>query len=131
MSLAARYPDVSLFHTRLPFKRNNAVMRRYMVNRFGTENSWVLCVDVDEFFDFPYSDRISLKAFLRYLNMNHYTAVLGYMLDRFSDRPLAEAGNTAPGSLHEAYPYYDITSIRKSDYFIFKDPHTGSEAAPA
>src|SRR5689334_16986350 len=88
VSIASGYPQVSVYATDLPFRGNNRLMRRFLVNRFGRKDHWVLCVDIDELFDYPYSDRISIKSLLSYLTSKSYTAMVSYLLDMVSDEPL-------------------------------------------
>lgn len=48
-------------------------MKQYLIERFG-RGWWTLSVDIDELFKYPCLDVVSLKALLRYLNENSYTA---------------------------------------------------------
>jgi len=75
----------------------------------------VLCVDVDELFDYPYSNTISLENFLRYLSQRPYTAVVAYLLDMFSNKPLSEPADSNQ-DLKESYPLYDVSAVTKSAY---------------
>jgi hypothetical protein len=80
-------------------------------------SGWCLDVDIDEYFDYPYSDTLTLSGFLEYLNARDYTAVLTQMLDMFSDRPLsALAEAPASENVKEVYRYYDLSQVRKVDY---------------
>ncbi len=80
------------------------------------DNCWCLCVDVDELFDYPFSDRISLTQFLDYLNKNEYTAVVSYMLDMFSKNSRVLDMNYT-NRLVDKYCYYDISQVKKEKYF--------------
>ena len=53
----------------------------------------VVALDVDELFDYPYSDVVSLGSFLRYLSKKSYTAVTAQMLDMFPGEPLERLKN--------------------------------------
>lgn len=112
---ASAHSFVSVFQTNVPFRGNNRGMRRYLVRRFGMHDHWVLCVDVDELFDYPYSDRIDLGSLLRYLRSKWFTAMAAYMLDMLPDGPLTDIDATLP--LKQAYPCYDISAVRKRGYF--------------
>ena len=116
VSLASAYPQVSVYTTDLPFRGNNRLMRRFLLNRFGRRDHWVLCVDVDELFDYPYSDRISLTSLLAYLNSKSYTAMVSYLLDMVSDKPIRDSGSGRE-SLKTSHPFYDISAVKKLDYF--------------
>ena len=55
-ALVASEPDVTVMRTPAPFKIYENIMRRWLVTRFGRRN-WVLCVDIDEFFDYRFAGR--------------------------------------------------------------------------
>lgn len=112
---ASAFPAVSVFDTDVPFRRNNRQMRRFLVRRFGGRNRWVLVVDVDEFFDYPCSDRVDLTSLLRYLRARRFTTLAAYLLDMVPDGPLDAVDVKAP--LGEAYRWYDISAVRKVGYF--------------
>src|SRR5215213_1400862 len=92
VSAASEYDDVTVIRTKLHFNADlegtdgQTLMRRYLIERFG-KGRWSLCVDVDELFDYPYSDVIGLGSLLGYLNSKSYTAVMAHMLDMFPERP--------------------------------------------
>lgn len=116
VALAAGHPQVSVFQTSIAFRDNNRSMRRFLVDRFGSSLHWIFCVDVDELFDYPFSDRIGLTALLRYLRSRSFTAMVAYLLDMLSDRPLSDA-SVPDCPLREAYPYYDVSAVRRYGYF--------------
>ncbi len=87
MTIAAAYPNVTLLRTRSPYARYENVMKRYLARRFS-RGRWNLCVDIDQLFDYPYSDRLPIKDFLRYLTASSNMAVVAQMLDMFTDLPL-------------------------------------------
>jgi hypothetical protein len=98
-------------------------MRRYLIRRFG-KNRWSLTVDMDELFDYPYSDVVGLGALLRYLNNGRYTAVVAQMLDMFPEKPLqsvvgdeGELAGSEDEPLKELHGFYDISGVRVQDYY--------------
>src|SRR5215204_2456382 len=107
------YDTVTVFRSTLPFKRYQVPMRQYLVERFGG-GRWCLCVDIDELFDYPYSDVVSLSSFLSYLNNNSYTAVIAQMLDMFPEESLSEASSEEDEPLKERHRFYDISNIRRT-----------------
>ena len=115
------YENVTVLYTGLLYKYYNVAMKRYLIERFGRRR-WTLSVDIDELFEYPYSNVVSLKALLGYLNENSYTAVVSYMLDMFSEEPLSEKPLSEEGSqkddlpLKERYRFYDISDIRTRSY---------------
>src|SRR5215212_4440670 len=83
------YDNVTVFQTKLPFKEYELFMKQYLITRFGWDR-WSLCVDIDELFDYPYSDVIDLASLLGYLNSKSYTAVTAHLLDMFPNKPLSD-----------------------------------------
>ncbi|HEX3043581.1 MAG TPA: glycosyltransferase family 2 protein [Bacillota bacterium] len=136
IGLLKSYQSVTIFETQLPHKQYECEIRRAVIEKHCRDN-WALCVDIDELFDYPYSDRISMGLFLRYLNSNKYTAVLSYLLDMFSkeftltaedpertpdypertpDYPEREPEDREK-DLVNTYCYYDLSNIRKIPYY--------------
>jgi len=114
ISLAARYDNVSILRSTLPFQRNELLFRRYLISRFG-QGRWSLCVDVDEFFDYPYSDVIGVDSLLGYLNSNHYTAVAAQMLDMFPVGPLAAQTEESARTFRERHKLCDLSALKRID----------------
>jgi len=113
--IARRYERVTVLRAKLPFKYYRNELKKYLVSRFG-KGRWSLYVDQDELFDYPYSDAVSLKSLLGYLNEHRYTTVVTQLLDMFADRPLSNQTGRKGGSLKERYRFYDISAIRERDY---------------
>jgi glycosyltransferase involved in cell wall biosynthesis len=118
-----KYDDVTVLRTRLPFRNYQLYMRRYLIARFG-KNRWSLTVDMDELFDYPYSDVVDLGSLLRYLNNGGYTAVVAQMLDMFPEKPLrslvgneGELADSKDEPLKELHRFYDISGVRVQDYY--------------
>ena len=120
----SRYDGVTVFETDAPYERYENSMKRYLAERFST-GRWNLIADIDELFDFPYSDRIGLRELLRYLNSHGYTAVAAQMLDMFADRPLNASSVEAGEDLTSTYRYYDISDILKSGHPLLELGHLG------
>ena len=106
---------ITVLRTDAPYKKYENTMKRYLAERFSA-GRWNLCADIDELFDYPFSETLSLRDFLGYLNANGYTAVVAQMLDMFSDTPLAELESTLGDLLNEKYVYYDTSLISKTEY---------------
>src|SRR5215210_9515729 len=90
------YKNVTVLQTGLPYRNpkggrggTEALFKQYLVERFGKKGRWCLCADIDELFDYPYSDVVGLGSLLGYLNANSYTAVAAQMLDMFPEEPLS------------------------------------------
>ncbi|WP_225892759.1 glycosyltransferase family 2 protein [Nostoc sphaeroides] len=116
IAIARQYSNVSILQTKSPYQKYETIMKKYLVKRFSL-NRWNLFADIDELFDYPFSDVLSLSSFLTYLNKNSYTAVVAQMLDMFANGSsfqdlIANKNN----SLKEVNSYYDISNISKSTY---------------
>lgn len=116
VALLKQYRNITVYETKLPHKKYECEIRRAIIEEH-CRNGWCLCVDIDELFEYPYSNRISMRDFLRYLNSQHYTAVLSYLLDMFSAE--VEFAPPEPGEdMVKQYCYYDISNIEKHLYGI-------------
>lgn len=107
---AAALERVTVLRCRLPFKTHSYAFRRFLVERFG-EGCWCLLTDIDERFDYPASDRLPFRGFLRYLNECGFTAVMTQMLDLFPDGPPA-AWPEGGRDLIEASVWYDLSGVK-------------------
>jgi hypothetical protein len=110
VSIASRYDRVSVFTTRLSFRRYEVGLRRWLVRTFG-RGRWSLNCDVDELFDYPSSNRLPLAGLLRYLRHYGYQAVTGQMLDLFSDRPFSRLHSSPDDDLRTTYRFYDLADL--------------------
>src|SRR5215203_4017049 len=108
------YDNTTVLRSKLPFKEYDVLFKQYLIGRFGRKDRWCLCVDIDELFDYPYSEVVGLNSFLGYLNSNSYTAVAAQMLDMFSEEPLSgREGSLQEEPLKERYRFYDISNISR------------------
>src|SRR5215208_2312581 len=109
------YENTTVLRTTLPYKRYEYPMTQYLIERFG-RGRWCLCVDIDELFDYPYSDIVGLGSLLRYLNERSYTAVVAQMLDMFPEEPLSGssgAANLPDEPLKKRHRFYDASDISR------------------
>jgi hypothetical protein len=79
---------VTIVRCDLPYSQYQTSLKLWLAQQFG-QGCWCLIADIDERFDFPFSDRITLTDFLRYLNSYNYSGVLTPMVDLFSDGPMS------------------------------------------
>ena len=119
VEMLCAHQDVTVLQTNAPYQKYENTMKRYLAERFSP-GKWNLCADIDELFDYPFSEKLSLSDFLGYLNNNNYTAVVAQMLDMFSDVPLNKLDSKTDDILKEKYVYYDISDIEKEDYLWSK-----------
>src|SRR5215208_2470211 len=116
------YENVTVLHTGLPFKRYEVSMRQYLIERFCQKGRWCLYADMDELFDYPYSDVVGLHSLLGYLNERSYTAVVAQMLDMFPEEPLSGRASNPDEPLKQRHRFYDISNIQTKG--IKEHPHT-------
>ena len=115
VSMLREYNRFTILQTRAPYRRYENTMKRYLAERFSN-GRWNLCVDIDELFDYPFSDRLAIADFLSYLNTFGYSAVVAQMLDFFSDEALTAVQSSPDDDLRIKYPYYDISNIQRTEY---------------
>jgi Glycosyl transferase family 2 len=113
VSAACRYDNVTVLRTKLPFKDYELPMKQYLIARFGKSGRWCLYVDIDELFDYPYSDVVSLDSFLRYLTSKSYTAVMAHMLDMFPEKPLSGRAGDPDEPIKEVHRFYDLSNVKR------------------
>lgn len=87
IDLAKKYGNVTILRSNLFFQKYQCKLRQYLMNRFA-RNQWSLNVDMDEFFDYPHSDKMDITSLVKYLRVNKYNAVVANMLDLFSDKTI-------------------------------------------
>jgi Glycosyl transferase family 2 len=116
VQLAEQYDHVTVYQSDLPIECNQAIFKKCLAET-AVPSGWCLDADIDEFFDYPFSDTVSLAQFLAYLNQRRYSAVLTQMLDMFSDRPLAALAQGAlKENLKQVYRYYDLSQVTMLEY---------------
>lgn len=116
ITLAQRHKNVTVYESKLPIETYQAVFKKRLAEMV-VPDGWCLDVDIDEYFDYPFSHVVSLSRFLEYLNRGKYTAVLTQMLDMFSEGPLAALAHKTPQeNLKDVYRYYDLSQVSKVDY---------------
>ena len=115
VSIAQDYPKVTILQTKLHFQKYQYQIRQFLINKFS-KNRWSLYVDIDEFFDWPFSNIVDIKSLIKYLTENNFTAVTAQILDMFSDKPMGKMVNRKEKDIKGIYKYYDTSNIEKTDY---------------
>jgi len=115
ITLAKQRDHVSVCQSFLPIQANQGLFKRYLSEKY-VDGGWCLDADVDEFFDYPFSDAVSLRQFLEYLNQRQATAVVTQLLDMFSAERLSDLTDQQQRPFQEAYPYYDLSEITRVRY---------------
>lgn len=128
--IGKRHKNVSICQSNLPIEKYQDLFKKYLAQK-STEGGWCLDADIDEFFDYPFSNIIKLTEFIEYLNNKQYTAVITQLLDMFSDKPTSNLARKQEENLKLAYQYYDISELTKIKYqlseFVTKYGH-GNES---
>lgn len=107
-----RQPDVSLWLAESSYRRAhfgmdwlNSLLRRYACGH------WVLVVDIDEFFVYPYCNTRPLRALTDWLDASSIKSFGALLLDMYPERPL-EAGEYRPGQ----DPFEVLTHFDSGNY---------------
>ena len=109
--------DVTLLQTNAPYKAYENTLKRYLVDRFGHDR-WCLFVDIDEQFDWPLRASVPLERLIFYLETTGANCVITQMLDMFADRPLADMTIRGQHELLGAFPFYELSNIRRQRYHL-------------
>ncbi|MCI0562674.1 MAG: glycosyltransferase family 2 protein [Nitrososphaera sp.] len=115
VSIAKRHKNVSVWECKLPIDTHQRLFKKYLAQK-SAPGAWCLDADIDEFFDYPFSEVVGLGKFLEYLNKKQFTAAITQLLDMFSDRPLSHLEKTQDRNLKAVYQFYDISDVTKIDY---------------
>src|SRR5215218_10054074 len=108
------YDNTTILRSKLPYKGYRLAFKRFLIGRFGKKDRWCLYADIDELFDYPYSDVVGFDSFLGYLTEKSYTAVAAQMLDMFLEEPLSgREENLEDEPLKERLRFYDISNISR------------------
>lgn len=119
VNIVKEYDHVTLLRMTLPFKSHKHAARRYLINRFG-KGHWALYLDIDEMFDYPYSDIFDFETLIEYLSHKSYTALATQTLDVFPEKPLLSAAEIQDEPLSETHKYYDLSNIRREEYSQYR-----------
>lgn len=107
--------DVTIVQSKLPYSKYKWAFKQFLVHDFGV-NVWSLYVDIDELWEYPGLEKISLEEYFEYLNHNNYNAAAAMMLDMFADIPLKDLDSLENDDLKKIYPYFDNTSLKIIPY---------------
>lgn len=101
-------PDVHVFHT----------AQRYAASGYGVtwmnalleahaSGHWVLTVDADELLVYPGCEEANLRELTSLLDYRHTDAMLTFLLDMYSDRPIHSTHYLAGTPFLKACPFFD------------------------
>ena len=106
---------VTLLSTAAPYKAYENTLKRYLVDRYGMRR-WCLFVDIDEQFDYPERDNVSLSELTDYLDAQNANCVITQMLDMFADAPLSQLTIRGTSDLQSVFPRYELANIDARSY---------------
>ena len=105
--ILSREKDVLVLRSTLSFKHFYHSMQTWLIERYAA-GRWTLLADIDEYFDFPYSEEIGINGFIEYLRQNGFTAVMTYMMDMYPERI---AKNGEDNDWFETHKYFETKSF--------------------
>jgi hypothetical protein len=117
--LAQKFDKTTVLQTRLSYKSHKFLLKKYLYDRFG-KTGWFLIADIDERFDFPGSNQISLTQFLHYLNQHAFTAVVAHMLELFPQGS-PDYWPTQGEHMKKNCVWYDHSHLTRYEYPSFLD----------
>lgn len=112
-----RRSQVTVLRNRLPARLHESALRAELAGRVA-RGGWLLFADADELVELPLPGSGGLARLTAYCNARGFTAVLGQMLDRFSDRP-AEALRSL--SYDESIAAMDLYSLGRIEAIPYSD----------
>jgi len=102
IDIAKQYDSVTILQTRASYLKYQSNLRAYLIRKYAIEK-WTLFLDVDEFFDVPFNDKISLRQFINYLDLKGYNAVHAYMAEVFANEDLSKVPNTSFSNFYDSF----------------------------
>ncbi|MGE3623449.1 MAG: glycosyltransferase family 2 protein [Bdellovibrionales bacterium] len=104
----ARQPDCHVFSTGGSMAQANsgAAWQQGILYHYG-ESHWWLVIDADELFVYPDCEHIKLPAFCYYLDSIGAKGVSAFMLDMYSQAPVAQAVYRPGRSFLDTCPWFD------------------------
>ena len=107
-NIASQYTNVTIFQCSLPFGEYKLAMRRFLIEMYG-RNKWCLSVDIDEYWEYPYQNKITIECFINYLDSFGYTGCLSHQLDLFEKA--ASLNNNERESTINNLDHYDLSDV--------------------
>lgn len=105
VAVASSFNNVHIFRTKENF-RNYSNWMELLLDRYG-KNQWCIAADADEIFQFPFVEKISIKALCTFLDQAGFNAVRCLLLDMYSDKPIEENDYKAGDDPLTVTPYFD------------------------
>lgn len=109
--MLAAEPDISLWSTNSSYRRANFGV--HWINHLARRHAagrWLLVIDPDEFFVYPFCDTRSLRALTGHLEAHLRRSMGALLLDLHGSGPGLEAPVPAGANPLEAAPYFDAAN---------------------
>jgi len=103
--IALSYDNVHVLKTTESFV-NYSNWMEIALDRYGV-GRWCLSADIDEIFQYPYSEQLTLKQLCVFLDEQGDTAMQSLLLDMYSDKPIRLNTYQAGQNPLEVSPYFD------------------------
>ncbi|MGV8096400.1 MAG: glycosyltransferase family 2 protein [Mangrovibacterium sp.] len=116
--IALSYKNVHVFKIDDNY-RNHLYWREFFLDKY-CKNTWCVVVDMDELFHYPFSEIISLKELILYLETKGYTAVRSLLLDMYSEKPIVATNYKQGDNPIDVCAYFDIDYFTKTSPFLDK-----------
>lgn len=97
------------------FRYFNQNLRRLLV-QIVRPQGWTLGVDIDELFDYPYSDEVTVSQLCAYLDHFRYDSMSTHQLDMFPEAPINDLTVGQGNDLKALYPFYSLQDVRSDNY---------------
>jgi glycosyltransferase involved in cell wall biosynthesis len=113
----ASQPDAHVFRTEDSYSKAGSGMLwlEYLMDLYGRDR-WCVVVDEDEILSYPHAEDLSLKDFCNYLDAEGATAVHSFLLDMYSDKPVAETFYRPGEPFLDTCPFFETGNReRRSD----------------
>lgn len=115
VEIAKRFPCVTIVRNTLPAFRHEAHLRSEISRRVA-RGGWVMFADADELADIPLPGQTGLAGLVGHCNRSGYTAVVGQMLDHFSDEPYHRLRGLDYKEAISSLRLYSLAAVESIDY---------------
>ena len=95
----------------MSFKHFYHSMQTWLIERYS-DGRWTLLADIDEYFDFPYSEEIGIAGLMDYMEAHKFTSIMTYMIDMYPDVISKQDENT---DWFETHKYFETKSLYWGD----------------
>lgn len=113
VKIASRYDFVKVISNTLPYKTYWHHFKRFLFEEYG-RGCWNLILDIDEFFEGPFNNDISLKELVNYNEKNKYTAVVTHMVDLLPNENILSKNRNI--NFLESHLYYSTQNLDVKPY---------------